>query len=56
MGTHDTEPVFLLEVTDIKFLRDLGIDPEVPEHSIDDEFNDVFEHIKQIRIRRGEWT
>lgn len=49
------EPVYSIEPHDIVILRDLGIDPEV-EVSLDKEFDDMFEHMKQIRTRRGEWT
>jgi uncharacterized protein YgfB (UPF0149 family) len=45
-----------LEPHDIKILHDLGIDPEENEKSVDEEFEELFEHVKEVRIRRGEWT
>lgn len=45
-----------LEPHDVQILLDLGIDPEVEEKSVDEEFDELFAHVREIRIRRGEWT
>ena len=48
------EPKYLLEPHDIVILHSLGIDPEIEPKTIDSEYDELFEHVKQIRIRRGE--
>lgn len=47
-------PGWNLEPHDLKFLRDCGIDPEVEEKSVDDEYEEMFNHIAEVRRRKGE--
>jgi hypothetical protein len=49
-------PPWDLAPHDIKMLQDCGIDPEVEVESVDTEYDRMFNHVAEVRRRRGEWV